>query len=385
MKKFKRLLLISLVAGSMGSSLVYANEIVPIDERLNVEQSFSTENISQAELDMLFTSFTDQIIKDYSELYDLDNFSYEYTLRNENNIVYIDMDIYVDMTLTRHPSESPYIEGMLQALNEENDPTKKEVIQSEIDSFIERVENESYKIKDKSTFTYTVLLENTNTTYSLDINTLPVYYRYNVGDEVILIEESELQDVEDSSIHKKNGYTFAKEQLQQDEELSSVTPYASFTYNRLTARDWALDNAFATPEYPSSEVPGTDCANFVSKALNKGGIPQDKSGKWYGSSYWGGWPGDHWFRTGDNGSTGVVIYMKNKGYFNIETNEAKVAAGSIMYWNKASHVALVTYGDGSTIKYTEHGAKQSANTVYKSPSTPATINASFYTPSSSIQ
>ena len=56
---------------------------------------------------------------------------------------------------------------------------------------------------------------------------------------------------------------------------------ASFTYDRIAARDWAWDNWDADPEYPSSTVPGTDCANFVSKALNAGGIPEDRSGKWY--------------------------------------------------------------------------------------------------------
>ncbi|AZK47978.1 amidase domain-containing protein [Paenibacillus lentus] len=154
--------------------------------------------------------------------------------------------------------------------------------------------------------------------------------------------------------------------------------FASFTYDRIAARDWARDNYDADPEFPSDDVQGTDCANFVSKAIHNGGIPQDKKGKWYQAATWGGWPGDHWFRTGYNGKTGVVIYMKDKGYFYKESKESTVNAGSIMYWNKKSHVALVTYGDGSTIKYTQHGASQTKDTVYR------TENASFYKPSSSI-
>lgn len=55
-----------------------------------------------------------------------------------------------------------------------------------------------------------------------------------------------------------------------------------------------------------------------------------------------------------------------------------VAAGCIMYWNNTSHVALVTYGDGSTIKYTQHGASQTKDTVYRNE------DASFYKASSSI-
>lgn len=49
-----------------------------------------------------------------------------------------------------------------------------------------------------------------------------------------------------------------------------------------------------------------------------------------------------------------------------------------MYWNNTSHVALVTYGDGSTIKYTQHGASQTKDTVYRNE------DASFYKASSSI-
>lgn len=49
-----------------------------------------------------------------------------------------------------------------------------------------------------------------------------------------------------------------------------------------------------------------------------------------------------------------------------------------MYWNNTSHVALVTYGDGVTIKYTQHGARQTKDTVYR------TEDATFYMPSSSI-
>lgn len=386
MNKFKHLVFLSMtvVTISLGSTASFASEVVPSQEQTNIEQTQSTEDILAKEVSMFFDEIKGQIIQEYGTIYNLDNFSYEYKIRKENDKNYIDMDIYVDMTLTRHPSESPYVKGMEKAL-EEVDETKKDLLQNEINSYITRVEDEAYNISDKSVFTYTVSLKNDVETYSLDTNKAPIYYRYNVGDEIFLVEESSLEDVEDASIQQENGYMFAKEELEESGEANFKAAYASFTYDRKVARDWAIKNAHEDPEYPSKDVPGTDCANFVSKALNKGGIPQDKSGKWYGASSWGGWAGDHWFRTGYNGKTGVVIYMTNKGYFNKQTNEAKVAAGSIMYWNNTSHVALVTYGDGSTIKYTQHGATQSANTVYKSPTKPSNVSASFYTPSLSIQ
>ncbi|MEK4628276.1 MAG: hypothetical protein ABS944_15920 [Solibacillus sp.] len=70
--------------------------------------------------------------------------------------------------------------------------------------------------------------------------------------------------------------------------------------------------------------------------------------------------------------------MTNKGYLYKESNKSKVFEGSIMYWNNTSDVALVTYGDSTTIKYTEHGAQERKDVVHK------TENASFYMPKSSI-
>lgn len=64
--------------------------------------------------------------------------------------------------------------------------------------------------------------------------------------------------------------------------------------------------------------------------------------------------------------------MEDEGYFYEQSDESKVYSGSIMFWNNTSHVALVTYGDTVTIKYTQHGATQSKDTVYR------TEDTSFY-------
>jgi hypothetical protein len=43
---------------------------------------------------------------------------------------------------------------------------------------------------------------------------------------------------------------------------------------------YAIDNVTATPEFSSGNGLGSDCANFVSKCINAGGIPIDNAGKW---------------------------------------------------------------------------------------------------------
>lgn len=333
-----------------------------------------------------FSDIKEQIIKDYGELYALDDFSYDYKVRNDQGKKYLDINVYVDMTLTRHPSQSPYVLGMQKALNEMEESFLKKELQDEVDSYVKEIETLYFNIPDSSTFTYAVELNDDNGLRTMSSETdYKLFYRTDTDEEILLADADNLAEVENFDEVYQSGYQ-AMEKLEADAETlmlnseSTVNTRASVSYDRLAARDWAFANWNATPEYPSSTVAGTDCANFVSKALNAGGIPEDKSGKWYRAATWGGWPGDHWFRTGYNGQTGVVIYMKNKGYFYKESNESVIAAGCIMYWNNTSHVALVTVGDGVTIKYTQHGASQTKNTVYKK----SEVSASFYKASKSI-
>lgn len=333
-----------------------------------------------------FSDIKEQIIKDYGELYTLDDFSYDYKVRNDQGKKYLDINVYVDMTLTRHPSQSPYVLGMQKALNEMEESFLKKELQDEVDSYVKEIETLYFNIPDSSTFTYAVELNDDNGLRTMSSETdYKLFYRTDTDEEILLADADNLAEVENFDEVYQSGYQ-AMEKMEADAETlmcnseSTVNTRASVSYDRLAARDWAFANWNATPEYPSSTVAGTDCANFVSKALNAGGIPEDKSGKWYRAATWGGWPGDHWFRTGYNGQTGVVIYMKNKGYFYKESNESVIAAGCIMYWNNTSHVALVTVGDGVTIKYTQHGASQTKNTVYKK----SEVSASFYKASKSI-
>ena len=305
-------------------------------------------------------------------------------MRDEDDKKYLDINVYVDMILTRHPSESPYVLGMEKALNEVTDIATKEALQADIDTYVDEIETLYFNIPNRSTFPYAVALDNIATSNILSADTnYKLFYRTDTDEKVLLTDADCLAEVENFNGSYQAGYQ-VMENLKSDARIvildvdSAASTKASFTYDRIVARNWARNNYDADPEYPSSTVSGTDCANFVSKALNAGGIPEDKSGKWYRATTWGGWTGAHWFRTGYNGQTGVVIYMTQKGYFYKETNENVVAAGCIMYWNDTSHVALVTYGDGSTIKYTQHGASQTRDTVYRSE------NASFYKASRSI-
>ena len=201
------------------------------------------------------------------------------------------------MTLTRHPSESPYVLGMEKYLDEVTDLVTKENLQDKIDTYVNEIEMLYFNIPNRSTFTYSVELSNVADTNSLKAATdYELFYRTDTEEKVLLTSADSLSAVENFNESYQNGYQ-AMEKLKSNLDIanldtgSNISAKASFTYDRIAARDWAWDNYDEDPEFPSSTVSGTDCANFVSKALNAGGIPEDKSGKWYGAKTWGGWPG----------------------------------------------------------------------------------------------
>lgn len=209
-----------------------------------------------------------------------------------------------------------------------------------------------------------------------------LFYRMDISDDEMILEPvKEIKKIGEDTKAIRNNVKAALNGLRVD--TSTLTAKATVSYDRIEARDYALDHATDTPEFSKANKQGSDCANFVSKSINAGGIPVDKSGKWYPSSDGTiNTCGDNWMRTGYYQNGGVVPYMTDKGYFYEQSNTSKVFAGSIMYWNKTSHVALVTYGDGSKIEYTQHSNKKlsssAATVVYEAE------NATFYMPSSSI-
>ena len=147
------------------------------------------------------------------------------------------------------------------------------------------------------------------------------------------------------------------------------------SYNKDDAVDYAVEHATDEPEYSSANGNGSDCANFVSKCVNAGGIPQDKTG-----GYSKGWyPGSlNWIRTGYNGTDGVVLYLSQKNYFGSVSSTTSVTLGSIMFYNDKSHVAIVTLIDGSTINYSHHSSSAKPYVYYEYNS--KSDNVTFYIP-----
>ena len=323
---------------------------------------------------IIYAPLVQQILDDYSEFYRFENFEFRTHAFEKDGESYLAIDVIVDMTLTQNPIDDPYFDGMAQGIaNSTKSTSEKALLSAQMNARIQEITEECYMIPNRTTFPFAIEADMVQDLARKSIHKTDLdnyYYRVDAA-ETILYRADELSKPADTSTAYNAGYAEALK-MEADLDIAAVpqtVSNADYTYDRIAARDWALDNVWEDPEYPSDAVPGSDCANFVSKALCAGGIPEDLPGLWYGASTWGGWPGKHWFRTGNGTDGGVVPYMIDNGYFYLQNDLTKINAGCIMSWVNISHVALVTYGDTHTIKYTAHS--QPAENVVYSTSVPA--------------
>lgn len=330
-----------------------------------------------------------QLIESYGDSYIFENFTYD--IKDEKILDgerLVDINVYVDMTLTKSASENAYVQGMIAKINE-LEGIEKVFAENEVKHLIMDIE-EAYNNPRNVQVLYTAKLEDSKIKNAQGFE---LFSRIDFGDEgeslltsVDSIKRSKMKDTENAF---NNGLKAFDDMITQISLINM--PRASVQYDRIVARDWARDNRSATPEYSKANGYGSDCANFVSRAINKGGIPQDISGKWAHHSNGStieAYKYINWFRTGVNNNGGVAPYMVSKGYFYEESSWKKAFAGSIIYNTNPgdSHVGLVTAGDGVNVYYADHSdvKKSGRETLLQTSGDPSFKTFKFYLPSSSI-
>jgi len=349
-----------------------------------VEETLSTQ--TNALYDSVVDRLIDHIEYKYGDVYSFENINYEIqNVREDDNYKYVDINIITDMTLTQHPSESNYVIAMREQAKNINDENTKAYVDAEIDAYVAEIIRFCYNVTEKSVFKYTAKIAKGTVSKNALSQSCQLMYRVDVTDDECIVTpmgtvtkvDSNYEEAYAAATDAINSYIQTKVQL---DSANTVATRTTVVYDRIEARDYALEHATDEPEFSAANQQGSDCANFVSKALNAGGFPVDYVNDWHPSS--NGTTatcGINWMRTGYYNNGGVVPYMVSQGYFYEQTNENRVNAGSIMYWNSSSHVALVTYGDTVTIKYTQHSNYKlpesvAKNIVYESE------NAKFYMP-----
>jgi len=363
----------------------------------NSADYFGATNLEGETKKRIFEAIQHQLVETYGDSYVFENFTYDINkVRLLEGDRLIDIDVYVDMTLTRSASENEYIQGMLEMANK-LEGNEKLFVKNEIKPLIMDIEEAYYNPRNVRVL-YTVKIGDPR----MEIfESFELYSRVDfLGEEESLlnrVHNIKSKNIKDKENAFENGYQTVVDIIANTPEtnISEGVPaayalaVASVQYDRIKARDWARDNRDKAPEYNSADKTGSDCANFVSRAINQGGIPQDISGNW---AHWSN--GStlaalkyiNWFRTGFNNNGGVVPYLVNKNYFYHESSLSKAFAGSIIYNTKRSHVGLVTSGDGSNIYYADHSdvKKSGRETLLQKTSDPSFEQFTFYLPYSSI-
>lgn len=333
--------------------------IVFASEKISINNECVTLN--ESHIAQISSYLVENITEKYEGVYSFENI--DITIYNEHedssNII-VDVEVLADMILVRSPLKSPYVKGMTAEIQTIKNSAEKNIAMSAMNEYIQNA-NQYYNVPVLTGFCYRVYVPKTAMMSSDVSDDYEFYHRVDVEDGVIL---NEVNDNERMTEIKtiENGKEFISSVISETSELArSLT----VTYGADDAVAYAVAHATDIPEYSAANGNGSDCANFVSKCVNAGGIPQDYTGGYNSGWYQGSL---NWIRTGYNGQDGIVIYMQDKGYFDDVSSSSYATEGSIMYYNTNSHVAIVTLIDGSTIKYSHHSnvPKTSVYYVYDS-------------------
>lgn len=363
-EKMKRFLALGLGCGVI-LSLIPGGSTAQAAEKTTVHNECSL--LQEEQISEISDSVIENITESHAGVYTYDSF--DVTLYNEHqedgNII-VDVDVLAERVLIRDPQDSPYVQGMKEEIQALNTQEEKEDAMIALDAFLQQA-NQCYNVPVTIAYCYRISIPDV-ATVNADATEYSFFHRVDVDDGAILTEmdrDETFVEAYDADDGKEYITTFLENKVQA----------LAVTYNKTDAVKYATDHATDEPEYSSANGNGSDCANFVSKCVNAGGIPQDTSG-----GYSKGWyPGSlNWIRTGYNGTDGVVLYLSNKGYFGSVSSTSKVTLGTIMFYTDKSHVAIVTKIDGSTISYSHHSSSAKPYVYYEYNS--STDKVTFYAP-----
>lgn len=391
------LLAITVLISFVGSSNIFAFT----DKEINVDEvEIFIDDDSSASLSLrnkILDQVKEHLIISCGDDYSFENYSIELTNpKIINRKIVVDANIFVDMTLIRNPEEMPFIVGMREEAQYLKTREEKDIADKYISLFLTDM-YERYNTPSPISVYYAIEIERSHLKMSQDDNLeFALFTRFDIDSDNSILTPIDAA-IKDSVLQGRNNVNNGKDALSefinkelQNNSATVKNSRASVTYYRLDARDYARDHREDSPEFYKDG--NSDCANFVSKCVNYGGIPEDKTNKWYGASTWGdlNTAGTWWYRTGyykQSGSgkyEGVTTYLTDRDYFYSTTKTSSVFAGSILFVTDASHVGLITYGDGSKLYYADHSSTKKSGRETLLTSSNYLNRSKFFMPYSSI-
>lgn len=284
----------------------------------------------------------------YDGIYSFSEFAFTFgdAVESEDG-EYQDIIVNAERTLVRNSCDSPFVKGMISEIDK-----MEEAARLQANGILEEylaVANRYYLVPVPVEMLFRLRLDN-------GICVLSVYNE----DEGTMNEVSMEECFEDTDAYEEGKY-YILDRMYTPNARGAVTISG---YNANAAVQYAIAHAMDDPEFCTNN--DSDCANFVSKCINAGGISVDWDGEWHPATTWGnsGTAGRNWMRTGYNPDRGGVIpYFVGKGYIQ-ETDISHAVKGDILFWNDHSHVAIVTYCQNGTIKYSQHSSTTQSS-VYR--------------------
>ncbi|MDE6968493.1 MAG: amidase domain-containing protein [Eubacterium sp.] len=346
---------------------VYAQDNVKITNNCTYMTEKQTENIFQA--------VKENMNAGYGDVFTFDN--YEVLFGDErvnDDYISVNIEVVADMTDIRHPEENPFMRGMAAAIEEITDSDKKAVAVRKYEEHLQK-QMTCYQKPIETGFLYQVHLPLANSSGRSVENEYELFHMVDAEDGDILTPAGP-DEIFQELYTEADGRNYVEEMYKEGLTKDDIMQTRAVSYNKSAAVRYAKNHATDEPEYSTANGMGSDCANFVSKCLNAGGIPEDRAGGWYRAPRAGAYGGDNWIRTGYYNNGGVVPYMLNKDYFKA-VSKSNATLGSIIGWNDKSHVAIVTSLENNIIKYSHHSNVKKTSVYYTFSNSD---NATFYAP-----
>jgi len=337
-------------------------EIADIDSiNISVSIENNSRELSNEEAKQSMGYIYTMMDEEYRGRYTIDSFdAVFYDVPGDENC--IDINVGAGLTSILNPNDTDCVKGMRYAISTIKDKEDKKIAEQILEDYIEE-QMLYYMRTDIIGYLYRIEIPK-NPEERKDINNYKFYSRHDFTSTDIELYPVSVKGY----LHNKGSLTVEDGIEKIFDNVAEVKGSPVFfaakpTYNIGWATGYAAQHGTDGPEYCQGN--DSDCANFVSKCLNAGGIPTDKAGEWYGSSSWRSYDcGDNWWRTGKNNNGGVKIYMADtKNYFT-KSNRDNASMGGFIYWNSKSHAGLIMRNNNGDIGYAEHSNTKKDSYVY---------------------
>lgn len=334
-------------------------------------------DVAEAEKNAVANALIEKIKANYAEYYTIPRISAEVVgvEQNGGNTVYTIAVSLARVLRAESAADLPYVQGMLTEAAQ-LDAACKSVALSDLAVLVNELEAEYIGKEQEENGLYQVSVPAATARTRAERVESAAYSVVYMDDMLFPVEslrpagQNELREQGKAQARTYTASAVAERQSREVAEASvmsvSATTSTAQDYNRIRARDYIRQycctnnesNHFCPYRNTAYSYLDNDCANYVSQAINYGGIARDSIWLPYtqawanvGAPYNPDRPG--------HSVQGVTTYMLNQDFFFQTIDKYKAFAGSIVYWY-GRHVGMVDQNDTITMTYCAHNrcAKQ---------------------------